>query len=212
MSDRRAARPPRRVVLGFQRRRGSRTTPDLPDRAHAAEHGAVAPGDARHRAHGARGRGRDASPAPTSRSATCTAASRRKSENATWTQIFPYTDRLNYVSPMLNNVGYALAVEKLLGIDKQDPGARAVHPRDRRRDLAHHRPPDLPRRQRDGARRVHRRSSTRSRRASGCASCSRRCRGARLTRQLRAHRRRRRRPARRASTPSCATSWRARAS
>lgn len=33
-----------------------------------------------------------------------------------WQQIFPYTDRLNYVSPMLNNVGYALAVEKLLGI------------------------------------------------------------------------------------------------
>ena len=34
-----------------------------------------------------------------------------------WQQIFPYTDRLNYVSPMLNNVGYALAVEKLLGIE-----------------------------------------------------------------------------------------------
>lgn len=33
-----------------------------------------------------------------------------------WQQIFPYTDRLNYVSPMLNNVGWALAVEKLLGI------------------------------------------------------------------------------------------------
>jgi len=34
-----------------------------------------------------------------------------------WQQNFPYTDRLNYVSPMLNNVGYAVAVEKLLGID-----------------------------------------------------------------------------------------------
>ena len=45
----------------------------------------------------------------------------KESEHATWTQIFPYTDRLNYVSPMLNNVGYALAVEKLLGIDKQVP-------------------------------------------------------------------------------------------
>jgi NADH-quinone oxidoreductase subunit D len=40
----------------------------------------------------------------------------KESEYATWTQIFPYTDRLNYVSPMLNNVGYALAVEKLMGI------------------------------------------------------------------------------------------------
>jgi NADH-quinone oxidoreductase subunit D len=45
----------------------------------------------------------------------------KESENATYTQIFPYTDRLNYVSPMLNNVGYAMAVEKLLGIDKLIP-------------------------------------------------------------------------------------------
>jgi NADH-quinone oxidoreductase subunit D len=37
-------------------------------------------------------------------------------ERGTWTQVFPYVDRLNYVSPMLCNVGYALAVEKLLGI------------------------------------------------------------------------------------------------
>jgi NADH-quinone oxidoreductase subunit D len=40
----------------------------------------------------------------------------KESESATWTQVFPYTDRLNYISPMLNNVGYALAVEKLLEI------------------------------------------------------------------------------------------------
>jgi NADH-quinone oxidoreductase subunit D len=45
----------------------------------------------------------------------------KESEHATWTQIFPYTDRLNYVSPMLNNVGYAMAVEKLLQIDKKIP-------------------------------------------------------------------------------------------
>jgi NADH-quinone oxidoreductase subunit D len=45
----------------------------------------------------------------------------KESEYATWTQVFPYTDRLNYISPMLNNVGYAIAVEKLLGIDKQIP-------------------------------------------------------------------------------------------
>ncbi len=41
----------------------------------------------------------------------------KQCENATWTQVFPYTDRLNYVSPLLNNFGYALAVEKLLGIE-----------------------------------------------------------------------------------------------
>jgi len=29
----------------------------------------------------------------------------------------PYTDRLNYVSPLINNVGYCMAVEKLLGIE-----------------------------------------------------------------------------------------------
>jgi len=40
----------------------------------------------------------------------------KECERATYTQIFPYTDRLNYVSPMLNNVGFALAVEKLAGI------------------------------------------------------------------------------------------------
>ncbi len=37
-------------------------------------------------------------------------------EQGTWTQCFPYTDRLNYASPCINNVGFALAVEKLLGI------------------------------------------------------------------------------------------------
>ena len=45
----------------------------------------------------------------------------KEAENASWTQIFPYTDRLNYVSPMLNNVGYAIAVEKLLDIDDKIP-------------------------------------------------------------------------------------------
>lgn len=38
-------------------------------------------------------------------------------ERGTWAQVFPYADRLNYVSPMLNNVGYALAVEKLCGLE-----------------------------------------------------------------------------------------------
>lgn len=44
----------------------------------------------------------------------------KEAESATWTQIFPYTDRLNYVSPLLNNFGYALAVERMLGIDVTD--------------------------------------------------------------------------------------------
>jgi NADH-quinone oxidoreductase subunit D len=37
-------------------------------------------------------------------------------ERGTWTQVFPYVDRLNYASPLLNNVGFSLAVEKMLGI------------------------------------------------------------------------------------------------
>jgi NADH-quinone oxidoreductase subunit D len=40
----------------------------------------------------------------------------KESERATWSQVIPYTDRLNYVSPLINNFGYSLAVEKLLGI------------------------------------------------------------------------------------------------
>ncbi len=42
-------------------------------------------------------------------------------ENMTYTQFIPYTDRLDYLAPLHNNVAYALAVEKLLGIDKQLP-------------------------------------------------------------------------------------------
>lgn len=38
-------------------------------------------------------------------------------ETVMYAQCFPYTDRLNYVSPLINNVGFALTVEKLLGID-----------------------------------------------------------------------------------------------
>src|SRR5881296_4295830 len=33
-----------------------------------------------------------------------------------WNNAIPYTDRLNYVSPLINNFGYCAAVEKLLGI------------------------------------------------------------------------------------------------
>src|SRR5437016_2288674 len=37
-------------------------------------------------------------------------------EQGTWNHVFPYADRLNYASPILNNVGFALAVEKLAGV------------------------------------------------------------------------------------------------
>src|SRR5579883_1317861 len=43
-------------------------------------------------------------------------------EQGTWTQVFPYTDRLNYASPVINNVAFALAVEKLLGVGVSGAG------------------------------------------------------------------------------------------
>src|SRR6202142_2588700 len=48
-------------------------------------------------------------------------------ENMTYTQFIPYTDRLDYLAPMANNVAYALAVEKLLGIhDKLPPRCQYI--------------------------------------------------------------------------------------
>lgn len=41
----------------------------------------------------------------------------KEAEDHTWQQIIPYTDRLNYVSALLNNVGYVLAVEKMMGVE-----------------------------------------------------------------------------------------------
>ena len=41
----------------------------------------------------------------------------KQCEQYTWNHCFPYADRLNYASPLLNNVGFALAVEKLAGIE-----------------------------------------------------------------------------------------------
>lgn len=38
-------------------------------------------------------------------------------ENVTWNQCLPYTDRLNYVSAIMNNFGFLKAVEKLIGLE-----------------------------------------------------------------------------------------------
>ncbi|MDA7618123.1 MAG: NADH dehydrogenase (quinone) subunit D [Verrucomicrobiota bacterium] len=42
-------------------------------------------------------------------------------ESMTYNQFVPYTDRLDYLAPLANNVAYALAVEKLMGIQDQLP-------------------------------------------------------------------------------------------
>lgn len=49
----------------------------------------------------------------------------KESEDHTWAQVMPYTDRLNYCSAMLNNSIYASAVEKLIGIEAT-PRAQAI--------------------------------------------------------------------------------------
>ncbi len=41
----------------------------------------------------------------------------KDSEQFGYLQVLPYTDRLNYVSPLINNTGYCLAVEKLFDLD-----------------------------------------------------------------------------------------------
>lgn len=41
----------------------------------------------------------------------------KECESGTWEQAIPYTDRLNYNSAIICNLGYCLAVEKLLGIE-----------------------------------------------------------------------------------------------
>jgi NADH-quinone oxidoreductase subunit D len=41
----------------------------------------------------------------------------KECERGGWNNAIPFTDRLNYVSPLINNFGYCSAVEKLLGID-----------------------------------------------------------------------------------------------
>ncbi len=43
-------------------------------------------------------------------------------ERNTFIQNMPFTDRLDYISSMSNNFGYALAVEKLLGINHSRAG------------------------------------------------------------------------------------------
>jgi NADH-quinone oxidoreductase subunit D len=41
----------------------------------------------------------------------------KECEVGPYNNAIPYTDRLNYVSPLINNFGYASAVEKLLGVE-----------------------------------------------------------------------------------------------
>lgn len=46
----------------------------------------------------------------------------KMAEHRTYNGFIPLTDRMNYVSPIMNNISYALAVEKLLGIEVPQRG------------------------------------------------------------------------------------------
>ena len=46
----------------------------------------------------------------------------KHAETETWNNVMPWTDRLNYVSPLINNAGYCLAVENLAGITIPERG------------------------------------------------------------------------------------------
>jgi len=46
----------------------------------------------------------------------------KMSETHTWNQVIPFTDRLNYVSAMINGVGFVRVVEKMLGVEIPDRG------------------------------------------------------------------------------------------
>jgi NADH-quinone oxidoreductase subunit C/D len=50
----------------------------------------------------------------------------KMSETHTYQQVIPYTDRLNYCSAVINNVGYCMTVEKMLGMTAPE---RAQHVR-----------------------------------------------------------------------------------
>jgi len=41
----------------------------------------------------------------------------KMAETHTWQQVIPYTDRLNYCSSFINNVGYCRTVEQMLGVE-----------------------------------------------------------------------------------------------
>ena len=74
-------------------------------------------------------------------------------EYKTYMQAVPYFDRLDYVSPMCEEHAFALAVEKLLGIEAPERGA--MDPRAVRRDHPRAEPSAEPDDLRAGCRRHH---------------------------------------------------------
>jgi NADH-quinone oxidoreductase subunit D len=79
-------------------------------------HRAAPPVDPRRVPHGRRARRRDVVAGSSRCSATCIATTRRSPSSTTYLGSMPYTDRLDYFCSLTNNWAYALAVEKLAGL------------------------------------------------------------------------------------------------
>ena len=77
----------------------------------------AASGHAHHAAAGAEARRRDAWSTPCPTSAICTRGFEKIGEHLNYNQYVTVTDRMNYISPMANNVAWHGAVEKLLGLE-----------------------------------------------------------------------------------------------
>ena len=96
----------------------------------------------------------------------------KQCEAKTWQQVVTLTDRIDYLANLSNNLGYCLAVEKLLRTG--DPAEGAVDARAADRADAHQQPPGVAGHARPRHRRDDASSSTAS--ASAKTSCgSSRC-------------------------------------
>ena len=81
------------------------------------QHGSAAPVDARRAAPGPRARRRVRRLLHVRSSATCTPGIEKNTEYRTWQQGATFVTRADYLAPFFNELGYCLAVERLLGIE-----------------------------------------------------------------------------------------------
>ena len=100
-------------------------------------------------------------------------------ERQTWHTYIPYTDRVDYLGGVMNNLAYLLAVEKLAGIEVPDR-VKVIRVM-MCRAVPHLQPPGLVRHLRAGRRVSCRRCSTCSPTASSCSTSSRRSAAAACT-------------------------------